>query len=198
MDFNNFCTSDGSMTSLSISWHRRAATASAACVARLEAVAVYDAVDMGQHACVLVFVGLRLVDILNIPCDCQFVSLYLTNFMFHITLDAVGNILRVHYKSMKCSASTLFRWGEHVFHVCEKIVRPAYSSAKIINIKRVFPELWSQMYCHLFYELQCTCGADWSMTRSVVWKQYWLVMDRRPDRQTTRAIAHTAQHSVAR
>jgi len=31
-----------------------------------------------------------------------------------------------------------------------KIVRPDYSSAKIINIKRVFPELWSQMYCHVF------------------------------------------------
>jgi len=36
--------------------------------------------------------------------------------MLHITLDAVGNILRMHYKSMKCdvlfsqgSVSTLFR-----------------------------------------------------------------------------------------
>jgi len=36
--------------------------------------------------------------------------------MFHTMLDAVGNILRVHYKSMKCdvsfsqrSISTLFR-----------------------------------------------------------------------------------------
>jgi len=25
--------------------------------------------------------------------------------MFHTTLDAVGNILRVHYKSMKCIVS---------------------------------------------------------------------------------------------
>jgi len=47
------------------------------------------------------------------------------NFMFHITLDTVGNILRVYYKSMKCdvsfsqdSVSKLFRWGEHVHHVC--------------------------------------------------------------------------------
>jgi len=45
--------------------------------------------------------------------------------MFHTMLDAVSNILRVHYKSMKCdvsfsqgSVSTLFRWDEHVFHVC--------------------------------------------------------------------------------
>jgi len=27
---------------------------------------------------------------------------------------------------------------------------PAYSNAKIIKIERVFPELWCQMYCHLF------------------------------------------------
>jgi len=49
-------------------------------------------------------------------------SLYLMNFMFHTMLDAVSNILRVHYKSMKCDVSfsqgrvsTLFMWGEHVF-----------------------------------------------------------------------------------
>jgi len=43
-------------------------------------------------------------------------SVDLMNFMFHTTLDAVGNILRVHCKSMKCdvsfsqsSVSTLFR-----------------------------------------------------------------------------------------
>ena len=55
-------------------------------------------------------------------------SLYLMNFMFHTMLDAVGNILRVHYKSMKSdvslsqgSISTLFRRDEHVFHVCVKL-----------------------------------------------------------------------------
>ena len=60
---------------------------------------------------------------------------------------------------MKCdvsfsqgSISMLFRWGEHV--ICKNVL-PAYSSAKIIKIKRVFPELWSQMYCHVFYEPQC-------------------------------------------
>ena len=37
-----------------------------------------------------------------------------------------------------------------------KNVLPAYSSAKLkIKIKRVFPELWTQMYCHVFYESQC-------------------------------------------
>jgi len=62
----------------------------------------------------LVFVP--VADIFNILCDYQFVSLYLINFMFHTMLDAAGNILRVHYKSMKCdvsfplgSVSTLFR-----------------------------------------------------------------------------------------
>ena len=54
----------------------------------------------GQHACVLVFVP--MVDILNIPCDCQFVFPYLMNIMFHTMLDEVGNIIRVHDKGVKC------------------------------------------------------------------------------------------------
>jgi len=68
----------------------------------------------GEHACLLVFVP--VVDILNIPCDCQSVFTVLDELCFHTTLDAVGNILRMHYKSMKCdvsfsqgSVSTLFR-----------------------------------------------------------------------------------------
>jgi len=36
----------------------------------------------------------------------------------------------------------------HKFH-------PAYSSAKIIKIKRVFPQLWSQMFCHVLCESLC-------------------------------------------
>jgi len=32
-------------------------------------------------------------------------SLYLMNFTLHTALDAVSNILRVHYKSMKCDVS---------------------------------------------------------------------------------------------
>jgi len=77
-----------------------------------------------------------------------------------IQLDAVGNILRVQYKSVKCecdvsfsvgSISTLFRWGGHFCHVyvCKTFL-PAYNNAKIIKIDQDFPELWSQMYCHLF------------------------------------------------
>jgi len=57
-----------------------------------------------------------------------------------IQLDAAGNILRVHYKSMKCdvsfslgSVSTLFRYGGYFCHAC-KIFLPAYNSAKIIKI----------------------------------------------------------------
>jgi len=60
----------------------------------------------GQHACVLVFVP--MVDILKIPCEVVTVnlfSLYLMNFMFYTTLDAVGNILRAHYKSTKFDVS---------------------------------------------------------------------------------------------
>jgi len=50
----------------------------------------------GQHACVLVFVP--MVDILHIPCDFQFVFSVLDE---HRAWRS-GNILRVHYKSMKC------------------------------------------------------------------------------------------------
>ena len=103
------------------------ATASAACVARLGAVADWwrSLLTANTFACL---------------CSCQWwtfwtylmtvnlFSVYLMNFMFHTTLDAVDNILRMHYKSMKCDVSfsqggvsTLFRWGEHIFHVCVKI-----------------------------------------------------------------------------
>ena len=54
-------------------------------------------------------------------------SLYLMNFMFHNMLDAACNILRLHYKSMKCDVSfslgsvgMLFRWGGHFCHMCVK------------------------------------------------------------------------------
>jgi len=123
-----YFTCDVNMTSLSRSWHWWAATASAACVARLEAVADWWhswPVTNNMLACL---------------CSCQWwtfwtylvtvslFSLQLMNFMFNTTLDAVGNILRVHYISMKCdvsfsqrSVSTLFRGGEDVFHVCIKM-----------------------------------------------------------------------------
>jgi len=84
--------------------------------------------------------------------------LYLMNFMFHTTLDALGNILRVYYKSMKCdvlfsqgSISTLFRWVEHVFHVCIKCSSCLQQYKNYKKIKRVFTELWSQMYSHVLW-----------------------------------------------
>jgi len=46
--------------------------------------------------------------------------------MFHTMLDAAGDVLRVHSKSMKCDVSfsqgritMIFRRGEH-FHTCVK------------------------------------------------------------------------------
>jgi len=100
-----------------------------------------------QHAWVLVFVP--MVDILNILVSVNLFSLYLMNFIFHTMHEAVHNTLAVHYESMKCdvsfsqgSVSTLFRWGDHVFHVCVKLFFLLTAVAKIINIKQVFPELW--------------------------------------------------------
>jgi len=108
----------------SVSWHWWAAAASAACVARLGAVADW-------------WRSWPMANMLACLCSCQWwtfwtylvtvnlFSLYLMNFMFHTMLDAVDHILRVHYESMKCdvsllqgSISTLFTWGEHVFHIC--------------------------------------------------------------------------------
>jgi len=141
MDFNNFYisangneyplqvsylliyfTCDVHMTSLS--WHWWATTASAACVARLRAVTDW-------------WRSWPMANTLACLCLCQWwtfwtylvtvnlFSLYLMNFVFHTTLDAVGNILRVPYRSVKCDVSfsqcsvrMLFRWAEHVIHVC--------------------------------------------------------------------------------
>jgi len=121
-----YFTCDVHMTSLSRSWHWWAATASAACVARL-----WTVTDWWR--------SWPIANTLACLCSCQWWTfkhtlglsvcffVYLLNFTFHTTLDAVGSILRVHYKSMKCnvsfsqgSVSTLFRWDEHVFHVCVK------------------------------------------------------------------------------
>ena len=73
-----------------------------------------------QHACVLVFVP--EADIWNIFVTTNLFSPYLMNFMFHTMLDAAGDVLRTHYKSMECdvsfwhcSTSTIFRWGGHFF-----------------------------------------------------------------------------------
>ena len=58
---------------------------------------------------------------------------------------------------MKCdvsfsqgSVSTLFRWGEHVFHVCVKMFFLLTAVQKLSKSNEFFPELCSQMYCHIF------------------------------------------------
>ena len=67
------------------------------------------------------------------------------------------HILRVHYEwEMDClilqgRVSTLFRWGGHIFSRVFVSFLPAYISAKIMKIECVFPELWSQMYCHVYF-----------------------------------------------
>ena len=159
-----YFTCDVNMMSLSFSWHWWAATASVACLAILGAVTDWWRSSIDQwptRLSVSVRASGRHFEHTLWLSMCF--SVYLMNFMFHTTLDAVGGILRVHYKSMKCdvsfsqrSVSTLFGWGEHVFHVCVKC-SSACSSVKIIKIKRVLLELWSQTYCHVF------------MNHSVVW-----------------------------
>jgi len=108
-------------------------------------------------------------------------SLYLMNFMFNITLDAVGNSLRLHCKSMKCDVSLSqgsVRWGEHVSCMW-KIVLPVYSSAKVILKNQTsFSRVIITNVLPLFYESQCilvttfcvsVClhgpGCKWGMVR---------------------------------
>jgi len=147
MDFNNFYVhgngnefslqmsylfiyfiSDVNMRPLSLSWHWWAATASAECVASFGAVADWRSWLMANTLLCSrqwwTFSAYLVTD--------NLFSLYLMNFMFHTTLDALGNILRVHYKSMKCDVSfsqgsvcTLFRWGEHAFSCMCNNVLPA-------------------------------------------------------------------------
>jgi len=139
MDFNNFyisengneCplqvsylliyyTCDVHMTSLSYSWHWWAATAPG--WRGFEQSLIDDAVYQWPtrlRACVRANGGH-----FEHRVTVNLFSLYVMNFMFHITIDGV------HYKSMKCHVSfsqdivsklMLFRWGEHVFRVCVKM-----------------------------------------------------------------------------
>ena len=152
---------DLNMTSLSRSRHWWAATAFAACVARLGAVADW-------------WRTWPMANTLTCLCSCQWwtfwtyrvnfnlFSLYLMNFMFHTTLDAVGNILRVYCKNMKYdysfsqgSVSTLFRWGEHVIHVC---VKPFFLLASV-------QALWKSNETFQSYDHKCT--ATFFMNHSV-------------------------------
>ena len=84
------------------------------------------------------------------------------------TLDVVGNILRVHYKSMRCdvsfsqgSVSTLFRRGEHVFDICVKcspclqqykhIFKKNQTSFSTVMITNVLPRFYE---IHVHYVIR--------------------------------------------
>jgi len=117
-----YFTCDVNMTSLSHSWHWWALSCCVCCMCgeNWSSRWLMTQLTNGQHACMLVF--MPMVDILTYLVTVSLFSLYLMNFMFHTTLHAVSNILRVHCKSTKCdvsfsqgSVSTLFWWGEHVF-----------------------------------------------------------------------------------
>jgi len=152
MDFNNFyisgngneCplqlqvsylliyfTCDVNMTSLSLSpsWHWWAATVSAACVARLGAVADWwRSWPMANTLACLCSCTLCWWTFWTYPVTVNLFSLYViiiiiitmvftdhwhtamttTCWWTNTTLDAVGNIIRVHYESMKCDVTFYF------------------------------------------------------------------------------------------
>ena len=164
------------MTSLLRSWHWWAATASAACVARLGAVADWwlSWPMANTLVCLCLYQWWTFWTYLV---TVNLFSLYLMNFMFHTMLDAVSNILRVHYKSMKCdvsfsqgSVSTLFTWGEHVFHfhACVKCSfclqqcknyenQTSFSRLMITNVlPPSFMKHRVQVYCIVHYKSSIT------------------------------------------
>ena len=53
------------------------------------------------------------------------------------------------------SVSTLFRWGGNFCNICVKRFLMFTTMQKLQKIHQDFPELWSQMFCHLFYGSQC-------------------------------------------
>jgi len=90
-------------------------------------------------------------------------SLYLMNFMFHTTLDAVGNILTVHYKSMKYDVS--FSQGsvsrllgeQNMFFmcVCKKYCSCLQQCKNYKNQTSFSRVMITNVLPHFFYETQC-------------------------------------------
>jgi len=77
------------------------------------------------------------------------------NFMLHTMLDAACDVLRVHYKSMKCdvslsqgSVSAIFTSGGHLFHTRVKKFFLPTTVQTIIIIDR-------ERFCRS-YDYKCT------------------------------------------
>jgi len=108
-------------------------------------------------ACVLVF--------MHFPCNCQFVLSVLDEL--YVSHQAWCST--VHYKSMKCdvsfsqgSVSTLFEWGEHVFHVCAKLfflLRPTAEQKLQKSNESFSRDMITNVQPH-FYESQCMDVVD--------------------------------------
>ena len=85
------------------------------------------------------------------------------NLMSYTMLDAACNVLRVHYKSMKCdvsfslgSVSTLFRCGGYFVTCMCKTFLSANNSAKIIKNRSRFSRVMITNVLPPFYGSQCT------------------------------------------
>ena len=139
------------------SWHWWAVTESTVCVVQLGAVADW-------------WCSWPIANTLACLCLCKrqtfwtyFVTinlfyLYLMNFMFHTVLDAAGDVLIVHYKSMKRDVSfpqgrvsTIFKWGGHFSYIFSLT-----TVQKLQNLIKIF-----QSYDHkctaIVYGSQCIC-----------------------------------------
>jgi len=109
----------------------------------------------GKCAYVLMFVP--VVDILNIFCDYQFVfsvqawwTLCFTPCLMQCVIfkECIIKVWNVMF-SLSLGSVSYVAEVDNFCHICKTFL-PAYNSAKLIKIDQDFPELWSQMYCHLF------------------------------------------------
>jgi len=106
----------------------------------------------------------------TVQCDfvtVNLVSLYWMKFMFHTMLSAADDVLRVHYKSMKCdvsfsqgSISTIFRPPSEVdiFHTCARIFfclqqcknyNNRLRFSKVTNTNVLPPSSWFTVYINV-------------------------------------------------
>ena len=136
------------------SWHRWAA--SIACMLQHGAVADWwcSWPMANMLACLCSCQRRNILNILNLLCDYQF---FLCTWwtLFHTMRDAAGDVLRVHYESMKCdvsfsqgSDSTIFVWDGHFSYVCMCLQQCKIETFQSYDHKCTAIFLWFTVHSH--------------------------------------------------
>jgi len=138
----------------------------------LEQLLIDDAVDQWQthlHAYVRASGGhFEHTLWLSICFLCTWWTLCFTPCLMHrVYSECIIKVWNVIFTFSLGNISTLFRWGGNFCHMCIKYFFLLTTVQKLfLKIHQDFPELWSQMYCHLFYGSQC-------IIRCHLWDRLW-------------------------